>query len=402
MQAKSQAVPLQVGVALAGAVQVAQRSPQESTLRLSLQTPSQSWNPLRQVYRHSLFTQATVAFERVPQGAQAAPQKLTLFTGTQDPLQSRWPFGHIPSQACPAGMQAPLQIWVPEGHSVPHLVPSQVALPPSGIGQAVQEEPQLVGLELSRQRSSHRWKPGRQARSQVSPLQVVSPFGSVGQGVQEDPQAVRLVGATQSPLHRFFPPGQVLSQGSPSGMHLSRQGFCMGGQETLHLVPSQVAMPPAIVGHAWQETPQVSGDVLLTQPEGQRCSPAGHSTSGAGGPAGGGSGPSVAGVVPPGPSGVAGEVPPEPPVPPVPRPPVMPPPGGFTTGVGSFLAFKQASAASALTAIKQRRGAVETSLIDEDAPGLVELSECGMTLLDVRACSRRDLSALRDIVVGST
>jgi hypothetical protein len=134
---------------------------------------------------------------------QLGPQKLTSFWDTQVPLQLRWPLGHRPSQAWVRGVQAPAQSWVPEGHSAPHLVPSQVALPPVGTGQGAQEPPQLVGLLSSRQASLQRWKPGLHLSSHLSPSQVLTPSGEEGQGEQEEPQAERLVGETQMPLHRF-------------------------------------------------------------------------------------------------------------------------------------------------------------------------------------------------------
>lgn len=44
--------------------------------------------------------------------------------------------------------QLPPQSCVPLGHDVPQLVPSQVAEPPSGVGQGVHALPQVAGSRL--------------------------------------------------------------------------------------------------------------------------------------------------------------------------------------------------------------------------------------------------------------
>jgi hypothetical protein len=49
LQVNEQLLPSQLGVALAGAGHRPQRSPQDSTLRLSRQVPLQSWKPPRQL-----------------------------------------------------------------------------------------------------------------------------------------------------------------------------------------------------------------------------------------------------------------------------------------------------------------------------------------------------------------
>jgi hypothetical protein len=250
------------------------------------------------VYAQALFSQRTVAFSRGGQGMQLGPQKLTSLFGTQVPLQSRWPVGQVPLQAWLLGTQAPAQSLVPWGHWAPHLTPSQVAVPPVGMGQGVQEVPQLVGLVSLKQASLQRWKPGLHLSSHLSPSQVEMPSGDDGQGEQEEPQALRLLRSTQMPLQRFLPSGQAPSQGAPSGTQLSRQGFWPAGQETPHRVPSQVAVPPLMVGQDSHETPQVSGDVLLAQRSWQRWNPAGQlGSSGLTGSVGSGAGPSETGLV---------------------------------------------------------------------------------------------------------
>ena len=64
---------------------------------------------------------------------------------TQLSPQLRVPSGQTPPQGLPTSMQAPLHRVVPAGHSVPHWLPLQVALPPVGDGQAVQLVPQVCG-----------------------------------------------------------------------------------------------------------------------------------------------------------------------------------------------------------------------------------------------------------------
>ena len=54
-------------------------------------------------------------------------------------------------------MQLPLHGVVPEGHMIPHIVPSQVALPPTGGAQGSQELPQVAGSLSLTQASLQRW-----------------------------------------------------------------------------------------------------------------------------------------------------------------------------------------------------------------------------------------------------
>jgi hypothetical protein len=211
-------------------------------------------------------------------------QKFTSLIGTQMPSQSFWPLGHMPLQAMLLGMQAPAHSLVPPGHSEPHLPLVQVALPPSGTGQGEQDSPQLVGLVLSTQRSSHLWKPGLQASSHLSPSQEGTPLGEVGHGVQDEPQAPRLLGATQTPLHRFLPSGHMSAQGSSMGMQAFAHSFWPAGQEAPHSLPSQVALPPAMVVHGSQETPQFSVDMLSTHWPRQLWVPAGQAVGSSGVP----------------------------------------------------------------------------------------------------------------------
>lgn len=79
---------------------------------------------------------------------QEVPQLATSLSLTQFPAQSWVPAGQAPSHALLFSMQAPLHNFVPFGHVAPHFVPSQVAAPPVGTGQAVQPVPQVPGSML--------------------------------------------------------------------------------------------------------------------------------------------------------------------------------------------------------------------------------------------------------------
>jgi hypothetical protein len=52
-------------------------------------------------------------------------------------------------------MQAPAHSFIPDGQAPPHVVPSQVAVPPVGIGHAAQEVPQPAVLVLATQALPH-------------------------------------------------------------------------------------------------------------------------------------------------------------------------------------------------------------------------------------------------------
>jgi hypothetical protein len=262
----------QARVAPVGPGQRSQRSPQESTLLLSLHTPRQSWKPARQVYTQAPAAHLTSALSR---GLQAVHmlQKLTSFSGTQVPLQSFWPVGHIPAQAMALGMQAPAQGLVSGGHSVPHWPATQVALPSLGAGQGVHEPPQLPGLVSGRQLSLQWWNPGLHSSLHLSPSQLATPLGEEGQVAQLEPQVLRLLAATQIPLHEFFPIGQGVLQAALSGTQPSEQTLLPAGQDAPHRMPSQVAVPPLTSGQASQPRPQVRGDMLLAQPSLHGCVP---------------------------------------------------------------------------------------------------------------------------------
>ena len=74
------------------------------------------------------------------------------------------------------------------GTLTPQLVPSQVALPTAGTGQAVHELPQLCTLLLDTHRPPQLWKPLVQAMPQLVPSQVAMPLVGTGHAVQDWPQ----------------------------------------------------------------------------------------------------------------------------------------------------------------------------------------------------------------------
>jgi hypothetical protein len=99
----------------------------------------------------------------------------------------------------------------------------------------------------------------------LEPSQVAWPLAGAWQGMQDVPQFAVSLFDTQLPAQLCVSVGQVPSQALPSSMHVPLQSFILAGQVAPHLVPSQVALPPAGIGQGVQPIPQVSGSVLLAQ-----------------------------------------------------------------------------------------------------------------------------------------
>jgi hypothetical protein len=169
--------------------------PQVATALLSTHLPPQMWKPVLHISAHTPLTHAAVPFgsagqlmQLVPQavaslsGAQrvvvpvpqrwvpdahvkshsvpshvvalapvgfghavhdVVPHEFTLVFIAQKPLQSCVPAAHVP-QTSAAPMHTPLQSFISAGQAGTHAVPSQVAVPPIGMGQAAHDEvPQL-------------------------------------------------------------------------------------------------------------------------------------------------------------------------------------------------------------------------------------------------------------------
>jgi hypothetical protein len=131
---------------LAGIGQGEHMLPQDIALLSSLHSvPLHKWYPVRQVKPHLLPSQ--VASEAVGgvQGEQDVPHEVVLLLGTQFPPQSCEPDGQTPLHALSFPMQLPAHNFDPFGQVAPHLVPSHVALPPMGMGQALHDVPHVFG-----------------------------------------------------------------------------------------------------------------------------------------------------------------------------------------------------------------------------------------------------------------
>ena len=83
------------------------------------------------------------------------------------------------------------------GMLTPQLVPSQVALPLAGTGQAVHELPHVATLLLDTHRPPQLWNPALQAMPQLVPSQVALPLAGTGQAVHDAPQLWVLLFAPQ-------------------------------------------------------------------------------------------------------------------------------------------------------------------------------------------------------------
>jgi hypothetical protein len=97
-------------------------------------------------------------------------------------------------------MHTPAHSLWPAGHVPPQVLPSHVAVPPSGAGQGSQDVPQVATSALSTQSSSQAWKPSAQVKPHWVPSQVAVPWSGMGHSVQEvGPQEVVAVSGTQTP-----------------------------------------------------------------------------------------------------------------------------------------------------------------------------------------------------------
>jgi hypothetical protein len=75
------------------------------------------------------------------QAVQLAPHEFTLVSAEHRPPQSCVPVGHVPMHAAPVSMQTLAQRFWPVGQLAPHIVPSQVAVPPCGGAHAEHDVP---------------------------------------------------------------------------------------------------------------------------------------------------------------------------------------------------------------------------------------------------------------------
>jgi hypothetical protein len=93
------------------------------------------------------------------QVTQAVPHALTLVESTQIPLQGFWVPGQWPSQAAASSTQPLMHGFFPAGHSTPHLMPSQTALPSVRPGQGTHAVPQWSASLLLTHVPLHLWEP---------------------------------------------------------------------------------------------------------------------------------------------------------------------------------------------------------------------------------------------------
>lgn len=103
-----------------------------------------------QVNPHAVPSQVAAPLVGVEHGVHEAPHELALVLGWQVPLQSWVPVGQTPRHDAAVAMQVPAHSFMPVGQVPPQVVPSQVAVPPVGVVQAVQADPhELVELLLA-------------------------------------------------------------------------------------------------------------------------------------------------------------------------------------------------------------------------------------------------------------
>lgn len=251
------------------------------------------------------------------QGEQREPHVAGEVLLAQMPLQRCVPgrASQLPPQGRLAAMQLPAQSCVPPGHERPHDRPSQVAVPPAGMGQALHEVvPQLEVRLLATHGpvpAGHWWYPVLQTMPHAPPLHTAVPLGSVGHFVHAAPQAVASLSAEQPVPHLWKPllhvkshfvPSQVavppagavqvvhdvapheamlvfwlqmppqlceavshaLLQAMALSMHAPAHSFLPVGHVPLHVPPAvHVAVPPVTGGHALHDLPHVATSVSL-------------------------------------------------------------------------------------------------------------------------------------------
>lgn len=300
-------------------------APQALASSSAAQAVPQGWYPTLHVKSHLVPSHVALA-EPTGRGHVAqdvVPQLLMLVLDTQLPAQMCVPAGHTPMQAIASGIQLPKHCFWPAGHVPPHTPAVQTAVPPVGAVHGSQDVPQLAMLVLLTHLPAHRWNPVLQVNAHESPTHLATPFGSVGQtwhvaphrsgsssraqaiwqrwypvmhwkshfvpsqvacvapvgtghGAHKVAQAFTLEFDGHWPAHMCVPVGQVVAQAVPVSMQVPLHRVLALGQDAPHFVPSQVAVPSGTGSHGVHDDPQVRTSLLLTQPPGHMCSPAGH------------------------------------------------------------------------------------------------------------------------------
>lgn len=154
----------------------------------------------------------------------------------------------------------------------PHCVPSHVAVAFAGGWHGVHELPQLAGLLFETQAVPHRWKPELHTEPHLVPSQVAVEFAGGTHGVHDVvPHELGLLLGWQVPEQSCDPAGHTPLHEAVEGMQLPAQTLVFAGQETPHIEPSQVAVPPPVgVGQGvHDDVPQLAVLVLETQLEPQ-------------------------------------------------------------------------------------------------------------------------------------
>ncbi len=110
-------------------------------------------------------------------------------------------------------------------------------------------------------------------KPQVVPSQVAVPCAGIGQAVQEVPQVFGLAFGWQLPEQSCVPDAQAPAHEAPESMQAPAHSFCPDGQVPPHIVPSQVAVPPIGTGQGTQAVPQLATSPFFTQIPTQLCVP---------------------------------------------------------------------------------------------------------------------------------
>jgi hypothetical protein len=154
----AQPVAWQSAVPLGSVGHIMQLVPQAVASSFAAQVLPQWWYPVPHVTSQLVPSQvAAVAPVGTGQALQEAPHEFTDVLEAHTFEQLCVPLGHCPLHAADEAMQTLLQSFWLVGHEPPHPVAVQVAVPPVGTGQAVQDIPQVAGSVELTQWPSQTW-----------------------------------------------------------------------------------------------------------------------------------------------------------------------------------------------------------------------------------------------------
>jgi hypothetical protein len=100
-------------------------------------------------------------------------------------VQSKHVPPHLVASESAAQIDMPGQVWKLVLHVKPHLPEAQVAVPPVGAEQSVQEVPQLAASVSDAHALPHGCDPGLQLKPHFVPSQVAVLFAGTGHAVHE-------------------------------------------------------------------------------------------------------------------------------------------------------------------------------------------------------------------------